>query len=334
MSVSEYFNLIYNYPYNKTHFNGINKNCDYMTIYDLLDYAKIPLGKITKDWSLSNIRLPPTIGSNSLVFYADAITPSTCEPLGVVIKLALTPNNIVEDIEHPIMIIASKNNISPKLLIEEYYNYGSVYNEKMVSIIVSAKVIPFILFKWINKSQKRIAIVSLIDKVFTLHKNGYVHNDIKYENIGMNLNGEISLYDFDNFTFVTPHECNHTFSSVVCIPPPFLMDQFIKLKLGNIIIDIFSAISCIFGNILNIESWYFMGLEMTKKTKAISDFDSKIIYQAIYHELANRELAKKDSFALALSHFTKLFLQESFILSSKLLMSKANILLMQLKRAL
>ena len=339
MSVSEYFDSIQNYPFNKTHFNGRNENCDYMTIYDLLNYAKLPLGKITKKWSLDNIKLPPNIGSNSLVFYADAIRPSTLEPLSVVIKIALTPTFIVEDIENPILIITSKNNISPKLLIEEYHNYRSEYDKKMISIIMTIKVIPFTLFKWINKSQKKIAIVSLIDKVFNLHKLGFVHNDIKFENIGMNSNGEISLYDFDNFTFVTPFECNHTFSSALCVPPPFLMDQFIELGLGNVIIDIFSVIICVLGNILNIENWCFMGLEITKKEKIISEFNSKDIYRSIYYELANHEevifcSTKKDSFALALSHFAKLFLRESFVLSPKLLMSKANILLMQLKRAL
>ena len=341
MSITEFFESIYNYPINKTHFNGKDPHCDNMTIYDLLNYAKLPLGRIATTWSISNIKLPPTIGANSLVFYADALKPAlkpaSRDALEIVIKIALTPIYIVDDIDNPILIIASKNNISPQLLIEEFHYYKST--TKMISIVVSTKVIPFMLFKWINNSQKKIAIVSLLDKIFKLHRLGYVHNDIKLENIGMDPTGEISLYDFDNFGLVDPTLCDTSFSSSQCLPPVFLIEQFIKLNLGNIIIDIFPAIACILGNIINIESWQFRGLQLTKKEVCIKDFNPKTIYWNIYHELVDHERAlfhgdKKDSFSLALSYFIKLFLHDSLTLTTKLFLSKANILLMQLKRAL
>ena len=39
----------------------------------------------------------------------------------------------------------------------------------------------------------------LIEKSIKLHSLGYVHNDIKYENLGLDLDGNIFLFDFDNF---------------------------------------------------------------------------------------------------------------------------------------
>ena len=72
-----------------------------------------------------------------------------------------------------------------------------------------------------------------------MHSLGYVHNDIKYENLGLDIDGNIYLFDFDNFSEISKTSCSKLLSSTVCYPPDILVEASISnddhlIKIANI----------------------------------------------------------------------------------------------------
>jgi serine/threonine protein kinase len=132
------------------------------------------------------------------------------------------------------------------------------------------------------------SIISLIEKTLKLHSLGYVHNDIKYENLGMNADGTIYLFDFDNFSEINKRSCSLDFSSNVCYPPDILVQASIFIGLGNQIIDLFSICTIILGDIIGIELWAFDNKQFYEKNQQLSNFKRNRIHDTINKKIFSK----------------------------------------------
>ena len=129
------------------------------------------------------------------------------------------------------------------------------------------------------------SIITLIEKTVKLHSLGFVHNDIKYENIGLDSEGNSFLFDFDNFSEITKSSCLKIFSSNVCHPPENLISSSISNGLGNSIIDLFSICSIILGDIIGIHCWHFDNLQLYEKNYQITNFKKNKIHDVIQRNI-------------------------------------------------
>ena len=145
-----------------------------------------------------------------------------------------------------------------------------------------------------------------------MHSLGFVHNDIKYENLGLDGEGNIYLFDFDNFSELCKISCSKLLSSTVCYPPDILVDASIEIGMGNQIIDLFSICTIILGNIIGINFWAFNNKQLCEKDFQIRNFERKRIHveiqRKIYYKFNDLCLSK---FWFSLLNFLELVFQKN-----------------------
>ena len=262
--------------YIKTNIDGSSDSYDYLTLLDLYNIAEPKLGELCSKYDIINFELPKISGYNSLVIYADSKNHKFAIKINVNYKKNLgTIDTIYKHV--------SKNLISPKIYYDENIEYNSA--KYGVKITVTEKLILFSDFKWESLEQIKNSIGSLIEKTLKLHSLGYVHNDIKYENLGLDTDGTIYLFDFDNFSEISRSSCSLDFSSSVCYPPVSLVDASIAIGLGNQIIDLFSICTIILGDIIGLNFWAFDNKQLCEKEFQISYFERKRIHDSIKRKI-------------------------------------------------
>jgi serine/threonine protein kinase len=260
----------------KTNLNGSKYSFDNLTIYDIYEIAEPKIKKMCLENNMTNFSLPKISGYNSLVIYADSIIDDKMYKYAI--KIYIFEKNDIE-ILNTIHKLISDNNISPKI----YFNYIVDYNSPnfIVKINVSERVILYSDFEWQTINQIKNTIITLIEKTLKLHSLGFVHNDIKYENLGIDAEGNTFLFDFDNFSKITKSSCLKIHSTSICHPPDILINSSIKIGLGNSMIDLFSICCVILGNIIGINSWYFTDTQLYEKNFQITNFKRKKIHDVI-----------------------------------------------------
>jgi len=263
----------------KTNINGTSDCCDYFTLQKLYEIAEPKLAELCSKYDITNFELPKISGNNSLVIYADSKNHKFAIKINVNYKKNLgTIDTIYKHV--------SDSLISPKI----YYNENIEYNSLIyvVKITVTERLILFSDFKWESLEQKKNSIVSLIEKTLKLHSLGYVHNDIKYENLGLSADGIIYLFDFDNYSEISRNSCSLDFSSCVCYPPNNLINACIAIGLGNQIIDLFSICAIILGDIIKLNFWIFDNKQLYEKEFQISNFKRNRIHNAIQRKMQSK----------------------------------------------
>jgi len=277
---------------NKSNLDGSSDAFDNLTIQSIYDIAEPKILEMFLEYNLNNFSLPKINGYNSLVIYADSLIDDKIYKYAI--KIQVYNKNDVKTFDN-IKKIISENNISPKI----YYNYIINYNSYnfILNITVSERLILFTDFEWISLNQMKNSIITLIEKTINLHSLGYVHNDIKFENLGVDLDGNIFLFDFDNFSKVTKSSCSKIYSSSVCHPPNILIKSSISNGLGNCIIDLFSICIIILGDIIRINSWHFDNAQLYEKDFQITHFKRNQI-----HDVIQRKIHRKYN-QLCLSQF-------------------------------
>jgi serine/threonine protein kinase len=271
------------------------------------------------------------MGANSLVFCVKGKGPKG-RPIDAVIKVSLQGTWINTDQITTLNQIISRNNIGPFIYSEQTHEYGS--DEYLLSIVMSARIIPFEQFRWTSVSQKKRAVVSLMEKVFKLHQCGFVHNDLKYENFGMTPNGEVYIFDFDNFDKVTATKCSVDLSSSLCHPPTELRTDYIKAKLGNRIVDLFPAIACTIGDIIGVKFWQFTNEQLAEKSNCLAKFNRGKTYFWIQHNLSKKIRGytfTKEPFWYAFTNLVHLILKEVSIRTRKSFYRRANVLIKRMR---
>jgi len=262
----------------KTNFNGTSESY-YFTLNDIYKIAEPKIEEICIKYNIINFELPKINGNNSIVILANSQTYKYAIKIFVISKNDMEKFDIIY--KH-----ISDNDISPKI----YSNYNIEINSKkfIVKIIVSERVILFSDFEWKTINQLKNSIFSLIEKTIKLHSLGFVHNDIKYENLGLDADGNIYLFDFDNFSKISKSSCSKLLSSAVCHPPDNLIDTSISNGLGNQIIDLFSICAIILGDIIGINSWAFDNKQLYEKNFQIKNFKRNRIYDAIQRKIQHK----------------------------------------------
>jgi serine/threonine protein kinase len=260
----------------KTNIDGSKRSYGNLTLLDLYKIAEAKIGEICSKYNIINFELPKISGYNSLVIYADN------KQSKFAIKIFVISKNDIENFD-TIYKHVSENLISPKI----YYDENIEYNSKkyVVKITVTDRLILFSEFKWESLDKMKNSIMTLIEKTVKFHSLGYVHNDIKYENLGMDADGTIYLFDFDNFSEVCKTSCSKVLSSVVCHPPDILVDASISNGLGNQIIDLFSICTIILGNIIGINFWAFNNKQLREKDFQIRSFERNSIHDSIERKI-------------------------------------------------
>lgn len=293
-----------------TNYDGTNEDLEFMTLQSLYLLAQSKLPAVIRLLSLTKPKLPETMGANSLVFYADGYDECG-KNIQVAIKIALQYTGIGQDEIFKLNQTLSENGISPKVYYQELFPFSDDNN---LMIFVSERIIPYEKFVWRSVYQKKRAAVSLLDKVFRLHKLGIVHNDIKYENFGMNSVGEVYLFDFDNYHSITPNRCSVSSSSGICHPPFELRQNYIKNKMGNRIVDLFPAVACVLGDILGIRYWQFSNEQILEKTESTKRFNRGKIYYWIQKNMSRNFPTyrySQEPFWYALTNLLYMILKES-----------------------
>jgi serine/threonine protein kinase len=260
----------------KTNIDGSKKSYGNLTLLDLYNIAEPKIAEICSKYNITNFELPKISGYNSLVIYADN------KQSKYAIKIFVISKNDIEDFDIIYKFI-SDNNISPKI----YYDENIEINSKkyIVKITVTDRLILLSEFKWESLDKMKNSIMTLIEKTLKLHSLGYVHNDIKYENLGLDADGTIYLFDFDNFSEICKTSCSKALSSVVCYPPDILVEASITIGLGNQIIDLFSICAIILGDIIGIYFWAFDNKQLYEKDFQISNFKRNSIHNVIQRKI-------------------------------------------------
>jgi serine/threonine protein kinase len=263
----------------KTNIDGLTYFCDFLNLTDLYNIVETKIEEIYLQYNLTNFELPKINGYNSLVIYADNNKSKFA------IKIFIISKKDIQKFDKIYKHI-SDNNISPKI----YYNENTYYNSKknIVKIIVSDRLILFSEFKWDSLNKMKNSILSFIEKTLKLHSLGYVHNDIKYENLGLDEDGNMYLFDFDNFSEISKSSCSKLLSSSVCYPPDILVQASISIGLGNQIIDLFSICAIILGDIIGINFWAFNNKQLCEKDFQIRNFERKRIHDEIQKKIYNK----------------------------------------------
>jgi len=283
--------IISKYDLDKTNLDG-DGSLDNLTIYDVYKIAEPLIKELCQEYNLANFSLPKVGGFNSIVIYADGIVEDKINKYAI--KIYIFEKNELE-ILNTMQKIVSDNNISPKLYNDYIIDYYS--KNFIIKIIVSERVILLSEFEWISINQIKNTIITLIEKTVKLHSLGFVHNDIKCENIGVDIEGNAFLFDFDNFSKITKSSCLKIHSTSVCHPPNILINSSIKIGLGNSMIDLFSVCCVILGSILGIYSWHFTNLQLSEK-----DFQIKHFKRYKIHDVIQRKIHRKYN-QLCLSQF-------------------------------
>jgi serine/threonine protein kinase len=293
----------------KTNFDGTSVSYNYITLFDIYKIAEHKLEEICEKYKIINFELPKISGSNSLVIYANNINHKFAIKIFVICRSDL-------DKFDTIYKYISDNNISPKIYSD--YNIETISKKFFVKIIVSERVILFSDFNWESLKQMKNSIISFIEKTVKLHSLGFVHNDIKYENLGLDADGNIYLFDFDNFSKIKKSSCSKLLSSTVCHPPDILVDASISIGLGNQIIDYFSICAIILGDIIGIYFWHFDNKQLYEKDFQVRNFEKKKIHDSIqrmiYFKFKDLCLSK---FWFSLVNFFHLVFQKNMQIKNK-----------------
>jgi serine/threonine protein kinase len=255
--------LVFNINTRKSNLDGSRESFDNLNLHDIYKLAEPKIEEMCLQYNITNFSLPTTMGYNSLVIFAD------CQTYKLAIKICVIDRRDIETLDS-IYKLVSDNEISPKI----FYDYTIDYNSEnfVIKIIVSERLILFSDFEWTSVEQMKKSIVTLIKKTINLHSLGFVHNDIKYENLGLDSEGNIYLFDFDNFTQISRKSCSKKYSSSVCHPPDNLITASISHGLGNQIIDLFSICIIILGDIIGINSWSFDNEQLYEKRYQVTNF--------------------------------------------------------------
>lgn len=263
----------------QTNIDGSSDSYDNLTLLDLYNIAEPKLGELCSKYDITNFELPKISGSNSLVIYADSQNHKFAIKININYKKNLeTINTIYKHV--------SENLISPKIYYDENIEYKSTIY--IIKLIVIERLILFSDFKWDTLDKMENSIISLIEKTLKLHSLGYVNNDIKYENLGLDADGNIYLFDFDNFSEISKRSCSLDYSSNVCYPPVCLVDASIAIGLGNQIIDLFSICAIILGDIIGLNFWAFDNKQLYEKEFQISYFKRNRIHDTIYKKIYSK----------------------------------------------
>jgi len=264
----------------KSNLDGSKEAFDNLTIHDVFDLSESKLTEISTNFSLSNFSLPHTMGYNSLVLYAESNSEE--QNYRVAIKILIIGKNNL-DILDSIHKMVSDNGISPKI----FYDCNIDFNSKdfVIKLIMSERVILFDDYEWTSIKQMKKSILTLIEKTSLLHSMGYVHNDIKYENLGLNDEGDIYIFDYDNFTEISKSSCSKRYSSSVCHPLDILISSSIVRGLGNCIIDLFSIVTIIIGDIIGLNSWQFNNEQLYEKCFQVTNFKRYKIFDTIHRKI-------------------------------------------------
>ena len=265
--------------YIQTNSDGSSDSCDYLTLQNLYNIAEPKLVELCSKYDITKFELPKNSGYNSLVIYADGKNRKFAIKIYVCHKKNL---GMIDTINRHV----SEDMISPKIYFDENVYYNSL--RYVVKITVTEKLILFSDFKWETLEQKKNSIVSLIEKTLKLHSLGYIHGDIKYENLGLDSDGTIYLFDFDNFSEICKKSCSLDYSSSVCHPPKNLVDASIAIGLGNQIIDLFSICEIILGNIIGLYFWAFDNRQLHEKNIQVINFKRNRIYNAIQRRIQSK----------------------------------------------
>lgn len=260
----------------KTNIDGSCDSFDYLTLHDLYNIAEPKIGELCSKYNLTNFELPNTSGHNSLVFYAKNNT------FKFAIKIYICHKKTLESID-AIYKHVSYHDISPKIFWDENIEYNSTIY--VVKITMCERLILFRDFEWKSLAQVKNSIISLIEKTLKLHSLGYVHNDIKYENLGLDTDGNIYLFDYDNFSEINRLTCSMDYSTAVCHPPDILIESSIDIGLGNQIIDLFSICAIILGEIVGLNFWRFDNKQLCEKEFQIRNFKRNRIHDAIQRKI-------------------------------------------------
>ena len=295
--------LIPEIKYIKTNMDGTTESYDNITLLNMYKIVEPKLGELCLKYEIINFELPKISGHNSLVLYANN------KESKFAIKIFIISKKDLEKFD-TIYKLISDNNISPKI----YSDYNIEYNSTkyVAKIIISERVILFSDFEWESLDKMKNSIMTLIEKTVKLHSLGYVHNDIKYENLGLDGDGNIYLFDFDNFSEISRTSCSKLLSSTVCYPPDILVDVSITIGLGNQIIDLFSICAIILGDIIGINFWAFDNKQLCEKDFQIRSFERKrirdTIQRKIYGKFKDLCLSK---FWFSLINFLELVFQKN-----------------------
>jgi serine/threonine protein kinase len=208
----------------KTNMDGSSKSYGNLNLLDLYNIAEPKIAEICSKYDITNFELPKISGFNSLVIYADSKNHKFA------IKINVNYKKNLETID-TIYKLISDNLIIPKIYYDENIHYNS--KKYVVKITVTERLILLSEFKWESLDKMKNSIMTLIEKTIKLHSLGYVHNDIKYENLGLDRDGTIYLFDFDNFSEISKNSCSLDFSSTVCYPPVSLVDASISIGFGK-----------------------------------------------------------------------------------------------------
>jgi hypothetical protein len=260
----------------KTNMDGSSKSYGNLNLLNLYNIAEPKIAEICSKYNITNFELPKISGYNSLVIYADNNQSKFA------IKIFVISKNDIENFD-TIYKLISDNLIIPKI----YYDDNIEYNSKkyIVKITVTERLILLSEFKWESLDKMKNSIMTLIEKTIKLHSLGYVHNDIKYENLGLDRDGTIYLFDFDNFSEICKTSCSKVLSSTVCYPPDILVNASISIGLGNQIIDLFSICAIILGEIIGIHFWAFNDKQLYEKDFQIRSFERKRIHDSIERKI-------------------------------------------------
>lgn len=298
---------------NNTNLNGSKNSLDCLTIQDVYEIAEPKIKEMCFEYNMTNFLLPKINGNNSLVIYADSIMKNKIYKYAI--KIYIYDKNEIKILDISQKLV-SDNNILPKI----YYDYIIDYNSKdfIVKINVSERLIPFYDFIWTSIKQMKNSIITLIEKTIKLHSFGFVHNDIKYENIGFDSDGNTFLFDFDNFSIITKSSCLKIYSSSVCHPPDILINSSILNGLGNCIIDLFSICCIILGDIIGIHFWHFDNLQLYEKKYQIINFKRHKIFDVIQRKIFSiyKELCLSQ-FWFSLINFLHLVFQKNIKIKNK-----------------
>jgi serine/threonine protein kinase len=313
--------------YIQTNIDGSSDSCDYLTLQNLYNIAEPKLVELCSKYDITKFELPKNSGYNSLVIYADSKNHKFAIKIYVCHKKNL---GMIDTIYKHV----SDNLISPKIYFDENIEYNSL--RYVVKIIVTEKLILFSDFKWETLEQIKNSIISLIEKTLKLHSLGFVHNDIKYENLGLDPDGTIYLFDFDNFSEICKKSCSLEYSSSVCHPPYNLIDASISIGLGNQIIDLFSICEIILGNIIGLYFWAFDNRQLHEKNIQVINFKRNYIHDTIerkIYEKINDLCLSKFWFSLV-NFFHLVFQKNNQIKNKRAFIRRAKKLIARMKNDL
>jgi serine/threonine protein kinase len=308
----------------KTNFDGTSVSFNYITLFDIYKIAEPKMEEICEKYKITNFELPKISGNNSLVIYADSDNYKYAIKIFVICRSDL-------DKFDTIYKYVSDNNISPKIYSD--YTIETISKKFFVKIIVSERVILFTDFKWESLKQMKNSILSLIEKTLKLHSLGFVHNDIKYENLGLDADGNIYLFDFDNFSKIKKSSCSKILSSAVCYPPDILVDASISIGLGNQIIDLFSICTIILGDIIGIYFWAFDNKQLYEKHCQVKNFKRNRIHDTIQRmvHLKFKDLCVSQFWFSLVNFFHLVFQKNSQIKNKRAFIRRAKKLVDRMK---